>query len=161
MTKRVILIAAFVCTALPIAAIPATDVPVPASCTPAVNAELATLVTDGSPRELDNVMVCGVATRATYFQRSRGYAGSHHVTSVSAPISTGGSILVQIVTNDSLDGIVTAQAGDAVYALGQFYQTTERQRPYAAGIHDTHCATHRGADNGWVVVNAKRWPAHC
>ena len=26
------------------------------------------------------------------------------------------------------------------------------------GVHDVHCATHRGADNGWVVVNGTRFP---
>jgi hypothetical protein len=136
----------------------APDVPVPTTCTAAVNQQLLTLVTSGSPDEVDNVMVCGTATRATYFQSSHGAAGSHHVTSVAAPVATGGTLLVQIVTNDSLDGIVTAQTGDRVFALGQFYQTTERQRPYVAGVHDTHCATHAGADNGWVVIDGNRWP---
>ncbi len=136
----------------------ADDVPVPSTCTAAVNAPLARLVAAGRPDELDNVMVCGAATRATYFQPARNSSGSHHVTSVSAPISTGGTLLVEIVTNDSLDGVVSAQAGDRVFAFGQFYQTSERQRPYVAGIHDTHCSTHSGADNGWVVVNDARWP---
>jgi len=142
--------------ALPAGAAP--DVAVPAACTPDVNAQLATLVADGSPREADNVMVCGTVTRATYVQSARGPAGSHHVTSVAAPISTGGTLLVQIVTNDTLDGVVTAPAGAHVFAFGQFYQTTARQRPYAAGIHDTHCSTHRGADNGWIVIDGDRFP---
>ena len=148
-----------VCASSPCApARAATDVPVPASCTAAVNAPLATLVTAGAPEQVDNVIICGTVTRATYFQSSRGAAGSHHVTSVAAPIATGGTLLVQIVTNDRLDGVVSAQTGDRVFALGQFYQTTVRQRPFAAGLHDTHCATHRGADNGWIVVNGDRWP---
>ena len=136
----------------------ATDVPVPAACTAVVNAPLAALVTAGAPDQVDNVIVCGTVARATYFQSSRGPAGSHHVTSVAAPIATGGTLLVQVVTNDRLDGVVSAQTGDRVFALGQFYQTTVRQRPFAAGLHDTHCATHRGADNGWIVVNGNRWP---
>jgi len=138
-------------------AVAAPDVPVPEHCTAAVNAQLAELVADGAPREADNVMVCGTVTRDTYFQASRGRAGSHHVTAVEAPIATG-SLLVQIVTNDDLDGVITAHAGDHIAAFGQFYQTTERQRPYAAGLHDTHCSTHRGADNGWVWINGNRWP---
>jgi hypothetical protein len=142
--------------ALPAGAAP--DVPVPAHCNITVNAQLAELVTDGYPRERDNVMVCGTVTRDTYYQASRGRAGSHHVTAVEAPVATGGSLLVQIVTNDDLDGVITAHAGDHIAAFGQFYQTTERQRPYAAGLHDTHCSTHRGADNGWVWINGNRWP---
>jgi hypothetical protein len=142
--------------ALPAGAAP--DVPVPAHCNATVNAQLAELVTDGYPRERDNVMVCGTVTRDTYYQASRGRAGSHHVTAVQAPVATGGSLLVQIVTNDELDGVITAHTGDHIAAFGQFYQTTERQRPYAAGLHDTHCSTHRGADNGWVWINGNRWP---
>jgi hypothetical protein len=139
-------------------AVAAPDVPVPAHCDATVNEQLAELVTRGYPRERDNVMVCGTVTRDTYYQPAYGRAGSHHVSAVEAPIGTGGSLLVQIVTNDTLDGIVIAHAGDHIAAFGQFYQTTERQRPYAAGIHDTHCSTHRGADNGWVWINGDRWP---
>jgi hypothetical protein len=62
------------------------------------------------------------------------------------------------VTNDDLDGRVTAPRGAAVFAYGQYFRTSPRQRPFVAGIHDVHCATHRGADNGWVQVNATTFP---
>ncbi|MDP9107218.1 MAG: hypothetical protein M3N49_14970, partial [Candidatus Eremiobacteraeota bacterium] len=65
-----------------------------------------------------------------------------------------------VVTNDDLDGRVTAPRGATVFAYGQYFQTTDRQRPFVAGVHDVHCATHRGADNGWVVVNGTRYPQH-
>ncbi len=156
MRFRLLLLVLVIATAVPAGAAP--DVPVPDTCTAADNSQLASLVVAGRPDEVDNVMVCGTAVRATYYQPARGRAGSHHVTSVAAPISTGGTLLVQVVTNDTLDGIVSAHAGDRVFAFGQFYQTTERQRPFVAGIHDTHCATHAGADNGWIVINGDRWP---
>ena len=44
-----------------------------------------------------------------------------------------------------------------VAALGQYYRTTARQRPFVAGIHETHCATHRGGADGWVVVDGKKY----
>jgi hypothetical protein len=70
-----------------------------------------------------------------------------------------GSKLVEVVTNDDLDGVVTAPKGAAVYAYGQaFFDQGSR---FVAGIHDVHCATHRTADNGWVVVNGAKSPASC
>ena len=53
-----------------------------------------------------------------------------------------------------LDGVVTAPKGAQVFAYGQaFFDQGSR---FVAGIHDVHCATHRGADNGWVVVNGAK-----
>jgi len=67
--------------------------------------------------------------------------------------------LIEVVTNDELDGKVTAPANASVFAYGQaFFSHT---RNFAAGVHEVHCATHRGADNGWVVVNGEKHPASC
>jgi hypothetical protein len=43
--------------------------------------------------------------------------------------------------------------GDEATFFMQFFEA-------AAGIHDTHCSTHPGADNGWVVVNGEN-PESC
>jgi hypothetical protein len=128
----------------------------PATCTAGVNAELATLIARDGDAAVDGVEVCG-----TTFGPSRplggGPHGGHALIPVRAPLPDGRYALVEVVTNDSLDGVVTAPRGAAVSALGQYYRTTSRQRPFLAGIHETHCATHRGGANGWVVVNGTRY----
>jgi hypothetical protein len=53
---------------------------------------------------------------------------------------------------------VTAQVNDPVFAYGQGYVTHGR---WAAGVHDVHCSTHAGADNGWVVVAGVKTPNSC
>lgn len=133
------------------------DVPVPSSCTAQVNAGLAQLIAANSRRDVDNVMACGVATQKTRVQRG-GPHGSHHVTTIAAPLPNGQTVNVQIVTNDDLDGPVVAQVNDPVFAYGQGYIS---HGLWAAGIHDTHCSTHRGADNGWVVVAGVKTPKSC
>jgi hypothetical protein len=135
----------------------ANDVPVPASCTPQVNARLAQLISQNPTRDVDNIMACGVATQKTRLQRG-GPHGSHHVTTIAVHLPGGQTVNVQIVTNDDLDGPVTAQVNDPVFAYGQGYIS---HGLWAAGIHDTHCSTHPGADNGWVVVAGVKTPKSC
>ena len=135
----------------------ARDVAVPSSCSPQVNAKLGELIAQNSARDVDNIMACGVATQKTRVQRG-GPHGSHHVTTVAVQLPGGQTVNVQIVTNDDLDGPVTAQVNDAVFAYGQGYVS---HGLWSAGIHDTHCSTHRGADNGWVVVAGVKTPKSC
>ncbi|HEX3467466.1 MAG TPA: hypothetical protein VHT05_05240 [Candidatus Elarobacter sp.] len=130
---------------------------VPAHCTADVNAELADLIARGYDGTIDNVMVCGTAFAASR-PLAGGRYGSHALLPLRVPLPGGGSALVEVVTNDNLDGVVTAPRGAQVAAFGQYYRTTGDQRPFVAGIHDTHCATHRGAANGWVVVDGSRYP---
>ena len=134
----------------------AADVPVPDRCTPEVNARLAELIQSGTRRKVDNVMVCGVTTRAAK-ARKGGQHGAHEILSVSAQLPGLGTRLVQIAINDALDGAVSAPANATVFAYGQaYFDNTGR---FVAGIHDVHCSTHSGADNGWIVVNGNKSPA--
>ena len=66
---------------------------------------------------------------------------------------------VEVVTNDDLDGVVTAPVNASVFAYGQAFFPSGGK--FVAGIHDAHCSTHRGADNGWVVVDGVKHPASC
>jgi hypothetical protein len=136
----------------------ATDVPVPNACTPQVNQKLATLLGSGTRHNVDNVMVCGVTISPS--RRTRGGRhGAHDILPVLAKLPDGSTKLVQVVVNEDLDGRVTAPKGAAVFAFGQaFFDNTGR---FAAGIHDVHCSTHRGADNGWVVINGNKTPKTC
>lgn len=154
------LIACIVLSLFALAARPARaarDVSVPSRCTPQVNQGLADLIASGTRRDVDNIMACGVAIEKTRVQRG-GRHGTHHVTTITAPLPSGHSVNVQIVVNDDLDGIVTAQANDPVFAYGQGYIS---HGFWAAGIHDVHCSTHPGADNGWVVVAGVKTPRTC
>jgi hypothetical protein len=159
---------ALVTLALAVPALAATR-PVPARCTAAVNRDLARFIASSSgdsEAHSDNIMVCGVATRDSFSQRAsqRSHAGPHQVLALSAPGPNGQSIAVEIVTNDDLDGLVRASSGDRVFAYGQAYiPSPHEHRPgglhFSAGLHDTHCSTHRGADDGWVQVNSTRYPS--
>ena len=135
----------------------ARGVAVPSACTPDVNARLATLIAGDVAGPVDNVMVCGTTIGASRVQRG-GPHGDHQLLPLRIPLADGRTALVEVVTNDSLDGRVTAPPGASVFAYGQYFHTSRRQRPFAAGIHDVHCATHRGADDGWVVVNGAKFP---
>jgi hypothetical protein len=135
----------------------ARNVPVPASCTPQVNQSLDNLIASGTRRDVDNIMVCGIATQRTRMHYGGRY-GSHHITTIAVTLPSGGTVSVQVVTNDDLDGIVTAQINDPVFAYGQGYIA---HGPWAAGIHDVHCSTHPGADNGWVVLAGVKTPTSC
>jgi len=135
----------------------AKDVPVPQACTPDVNQGLENLIASQTKRDVDNVMVCGIAAGKSRVQRG-GPHGSHHVTTLAVKLPNGQSVNVQVVTNDDLDGVVTASAGDAVFAYGQGYLT---HGLWIAGVHDVHCSTHSGADNGWVVVAGVKTPPSC
>lgn len=135
----------------------ARNVPVPARCTPQVNLGMADLIASGRRRDVDNIMVCGTAIEPTRVHRG-GPHGSHHITTIAAQLPNGQKVNVQVVTNDDLDGVVTAQTNDPVFAYGQGYVS---HGFWAAGIHDVHCSTHPGADNGWVVVAGVKTPASC
>jgi len=132
----------------------AADVPVPFACTSDVNAALARLV-DRGRETVDNVMVCGTTISSSRRQRG-GAHGDHQILPLRVILPGVGARLIEVVTNDALDGVVTAPAGASVFAYGQFYAPA--RRPFVAGIHDVHCSTHRGADNGWVVVAGQRFP---
>jgi hypothetical protein len=135
----------------------ARDVPVPNACTPAVNARLAALIVEGHDGPVDGVMVCGTTFGPSRVQRG-GPHGDHQLLPLRVPLDGGATTRVEVVTNDDLDGRVTAPRGASVFAYGQYFRTSLRQRPFVAGVHDVHCATHRGADNGWVVVNGTKFP---
>jgi hypothetical protein len=132
------------------------DVAVPATCTRAVNATLAKLLS--AQGHVDNVMVCGTAISSSRTQYG-GAHGDHQIIPLRVLFPDGTAQLVEVVTNDALDGRVTARAGASVFAYGQAF--LPGNRPFAAGLHDVHCSTHRGADNGWVVVDGVRNPARC
>jgi hypothetical protein len=134
------------------------DVAVPASCTPEVNQNLAGLLAQQTTGNVDNVMVCGTTISPSRTQRG-GRHGSHEILPLLVNLPGAGSKLVEVVINDDLDGVVTAPKGAQVYAYGQaFFDQGSR---FVAGIHDVHCATHRTADNGWVVVNGMKSPTSC
>jgi hypothetical protein len=144
------------CIVAPPASAQQRNVPVPRSCTPQVNLQLQQMINDHPRGYVENVMVCGVAegTRVN----SGGRHGSHHIITVDAKLPEGKTVRVQIAVNDSLDGPVNATRGAQVFAYGQGYISGGG---WAAGIHDVHCSTHRGADNGWVVVNGEKTPTWC
>jgi hypothetical protein len=134
------------------------DVAVPPNCTPDVNQKLAGLLAQQTQENVDNVMVCGVTISPSRTQRG-GRHGSHEILPLVVNLPGAGSKLVEVVTNDELDGVVTAPKGAQVYAYGQaFFDQGSR---FVAGIHDVHCSTHRAADNGWVVVDGQKSPASC
>jgi hypothetical protein len=134
------------------------NVPVPSSCTPQVNQKLYGLLSAGGHGTVDNVMVCGVTTSSSRTQRG-GRHGSHQILPLRVTMPDGNVRPVEVVTNDDLDDVVTAPVNASVFAYGQaFFPSGGR---FAAGIHDVHCSTHRGADNGWVVVNGVKHPPSC
>jgi hypothetical protein len=153
---------------LPVARGQAGTKPVPSSCTPQVNAGLAQFLTahQGTTQSVDqdNVLICGTMLRNSIAQHAgHSGAGSHHVLLLKVPVSGGnGSLQVEVVTNDSLDGVVTGNTGDQVYAYGQAYVDPKPIHlaglTLAGGVHEPHCATHKGADDGWVVVAGTKYP---
>lgn len=136
----------------------ANDVPVPGACTPEVNAKLSQLMRATPKEQTDNVMVCGISTSSSHNQKARKH-GAHQIIPLLATMPDGSRRPVEIVTNDDLDGKVTAKKGDKVFAYGQVF--FDNLHGFAAGIHDVHCSTHKGADNGWVVVDGVKFPNHC
>src|ERR1700753_136991 len=131
-------------------AIAQKNVAVPSACTPAVNQKLSSLLTAQTNQDTDNVMVCGVTVSASRTQRG-GRHGAHEILPLRVTMPGGQVQIVEVVINDDLDGKVTAPANAQVYAYGQAFFPTRGH--FVAGIHDVHCSTHRGADNGWVTVN--------
>ena len=134
------------------------NVPVPQSCTPQVNDKLGNLLSSGQKQSVDNVMVCGVTVSASRTQ-SGGPHGSHQILPLRVTFPDSNTRLVEVVTNDDLDGVVTAPVNAQVYAYGQAFFPSHGR--FVAGVHDVHCSTHRTADNGWVVVNGQQHPASC
>jgi hypothetical protein len=132
----------------------AQDVPPPAHCTPQINRQFEELL-DSGVHQKDNVMVCGTTVNSSHPQR-RGRNGSHQILPVLLTFPDNRTKLIQVVTNDELDGVVTAPARATVFAYGQAFFDANK-----AGVHDVHCSTHRGADNGWVVVNGVKYPGSC
>lgn len=140
--------------------------PVPPACNAEVNAGLLNFLGQqqgGHGADEDNVMVCGTLVRNGFSQHAgHSNTGSHEVLIVAAPTATG-SVLVEVVTNDSLDGKVTGSKGDAIFAYGQAYVDAKPIRAQgltlAGGLHETHCATHVGTDDGWVVIAGRRYPS--
>jgi hypothetical protein len=137
----------------------AQNVAVPPSCTPEVNAPLGNLLAANRTGEVDNVMVCGTTISASRTQRG-GPHGDHQILPLRVRFPDGSAQLIEVVTNDSLDGRVTAPVRATVFAFGQYFNDGPGGH-FAAGIHDVHCATHAGADNGWVVVNGVKYPPSC
>jgi hypothetical protein len=133
-------------------------VAVPAGCTSQVNQKLGDLLGSGQTHTVDNVMVCGITVSSSRTQ-SGGPHGSHQVLPLRVTFPDGNTHLVEVVTNDDLDGVVTAPVNAQVFAYGQAFFPSKGH--FTAGIHDVHCSTHRGADNGWVVVNGQQHPASC
>ena len=132
------------------------DVSVPTACTPQVNSKLQQMISDQPRGYVENVMVCGTAIKTVVNRGGR--HGSHHIITLSAPMSDGRSATVQVAINDDLDGEVNAARGAKVFAYGQGYIAHGQA---VAGVHDVHCSTHRSADNGWVVVDGKKSPESC
>ena len=155
--RTLLLIAVTVgCAVFPAAA--QRDVPVPASCTPQVNQRLFDLLQSGQSRDVDNVMVCGITASSSHTQRG-GEHGPHEILPLRVNLPDGSMRLVEIAINDDLDGRITAPVNATVFAYGQaFFPSRGR---FVAGIHDVQCSTHRGADNGWVVVNGSKHPVSC
>jgi hypothetical protein len=150
----IFLLAGFV----PAIALAQKTVPVPQNCVPQVNQELDHLLSSNQTHSVDNVMVCGVTVSSSRTQ-SGGRHGSHQILPLRVTFPDGNTRLVEVVTNDDLDGVVTAPVNTQVFAYGQaFFPSRGR---FVAGIHDVHCSTHRGADNGWVIVNGQQHPASC
>ena len=135
----------------------AKDVAVPATCTPQVNQGLADLIASNTKKDVDNIMICGVATQKSRLQPG-GSHGNHHVTTLSVQLPNGNNVNVQVVTNDDLDGVVIFAAQAQVFAYGQGYLT---HGLWAAGVHDVHCSTHPSADNGWIYAAGVKTPKSC
>lgn len=138
--------------------------PVPSSCDAAVNQGLATFLAQhqGGEAQMDNVMVCGTALLDSIAQQAGSSgAGAHHVIVLSAPV-TGGTLVVQVVSNDTLDGVVSGKHGDPVFAFGQAFEDPRPSKIEGVtvldGVHDVHCSTHRGAQDGYVIVAGQRYP---
>jgi hypothetical protein len=153
---RVLQITAWLLLSVPLV-FAAKDVPVPMACTPDVNRALADVIASHTRRNVDNVMVCGIAAEKSRLQAG-GPHGNHHVTTLSVEPPDGQKINVQVVTNDALDGVVVASANDQVFAYGQAYIA---HGLWATGVHDVHCSTHPSANNGWVVVAGVKTPVTC
>lgn len=156
MKKQTIFVFSLVLAGVTVAS--SQDVPVPKACNPSINKKLAELIASRPQHPVDNVMVCGVTASSSRTQRG-GRHGDHQIIPLRVSLPDGGIKLVEVVSNDELDGKVTAPANVIVFAYGQAFFSHTKQ--FAAGIHEVHCATHRGADNGWVVVDGIKHPANC
>lgn len=121
-----------------------------------MNQRLQEVIREQPRGYVENVMVCGIATKTTVNRGGR--HGSHHLISLTVQLPNDGTTSVQIAINDALDGPVSASPGAQVFAFGQAYIT---HGAWSAGVHDVHCSTHPAAENGWVVVSGVKTPAFC
>jgi hypothetical protein len=144
---KLLIVVAIACSA--ISARGQRDVPVPARCTSQVNQKLYDLLSSGQRSTVDNVMVCGITLSSSRTQRG-GPHGSHQILPLRVTMPNGDVRPVEVVT---------APVNASVFAYGQAFFPSGGK--FAAGVHDVHCSTHRGADNGWVVVNGVKHPASC
>ena len=135
----------------------AKDVPVPATCTPEVNAVLTDIVRHGSSRQVYNVMVCGTAAAPTAYFVSQDAQGYRHATEIAAPLTDGTTARIKVLTNDRRDGVVLAKTGDRIIVFGWYNQPYPWEHVDGV-INNAFCAIHPDLYNGWVVVNGKRWP---
>jgi hypothetical protein len=83
---------------------------------------------------------------------------THHIVTLNVTLPQENAGKIQIVINDTLGGVVSANASDSVSAFGQGYVTG---RSRATGIHDAHCSTHPSADNGRGAINGVKTPNSC
>src|SRR5262252_9379450 len=83
-------------------ALAANNVPVPQSCNSDVNSRLAQLITGQTRQNVDNVMVCGITTKASQPQRP-GKHGGHQILSLRTQLPGIGTRLIQVAINDTLD----------------------------------------------------------
>ena len=86
----------------------ANDVPVPASRTPDVNQKLAQLLRARQRNPVDNVMLCGTSTGPSQTE-SGGEHGDHQIIPVRVQLPDGSTRSIEVVTDDDLDGKVTAR----------------------------------------------------
>ena len=102
------------------------DVPVPANCSAQVNEKLAGLISAGQSSAVDNVMVCGITVSSSRTQHGRAH-GDHQIFPLRVTMPGGDVRLVEVVSNDELDGKVTAGPNTAVFAYGQAFLSERRQ----------------------------------
>jgi len=158
MREIALLLVVFVCSGCSGVVFIGSRTTVSDGCTPEKNQRLLDLLNSGESQPVDNVMVCGVTISPSRTQAG-GPHGSHQVLPLHVAFPDGSSKLIEVVTNDDLDGPLTAPEGASVSAYGQaFFDHTGH---FAAGIHDVHCSTHRSAEDGWVMINGRKFPKHC
>jgi hypothetical protein len=98
----------------------------------------------------EGVMVCGVVSGRPY--ERGGEHGRHVYIPVRVQAPGGATYLTQVIPNEELVGRIAVHQGDSIVAVGQFVYPNYRMG-FEGLVHDTHHATHRGAADGYVMVN--------